>query len=73
MSTRGTNFLYDWISQKIPEAASADVISVADLTNRLFADAKAAGVSSDEIEEDTGSVYQAIFDAIVHHDGAVAD
>ena len=73
MSTCGTDFLYKWIGANVPETAGADIISVAELTQKLFADAKAAGISSVEIEEDTGSVYEAILDAIVHHDAGVAD
>lgn len=73
MSTRGTDFLYKWISNNVPKTAGADVISVAELTQKLFADAKAVGISSTEIEEDTGSVYEAILDAIVHHEPGLAD
>lgn len=73
MSTRGTNFLHQWISNNVPETVGADVISVAELTQKLFADAKALGISSTELEEDTGSVYNAIMDAIVHHDAGLAD
>ncbi|UVK57561.1 DUF768 domain-containing protein (plasmid) [Mesorhizobium sp. AR02] len=68
MSTRGTDFLQKWIGANVPRTAGADIISVAELTQKLFADAKAIGISSTEIEEDTGSVYEAILDAIVHHD-----
>ena len=73
MSTRGTDFLCNWISSNIPETVGADPISVADLTNKLLADAKAAGISSDEMEEDIGIVYEAILDALVHHDAGLAD
>lgn len=69
MSTRGIDFLHKWISKH----AGADIISVAELTEQLFADAKAVGISSNEIEEDTGSVYEAILDAIVHHETGLAD
>lgn len=68
MSTRGTDFLYKWIGANIPTTAGADIISVAELTQKLFADAKTVGISSVEIEEDTGSVYEAILDAIVHYE-----
>ncbi|AZV21583.1 DUF768 domain-containing protein [Mesorhizobium sp. M7A.F.Ce.TU.012.03.2.1] len=68
MSTRGTNFLHKWISQNVPETTSSDIISVAELTQKLFADAEAIGISSTEIEENTGSVYETILDAIVHYD-----
>ncbi|MFK0692232.1 hypothetical protein ACFX5Q_29185 [Mesorhizobium sp. IMUNJ 23033] len=73
MSVRGTNFLHKWISSNVPETVGADIISVADLTQKLFADAKAVEISSTEIEEDTGSVYEAILDAIVHHDAGLTD
>ncbi|OWK21307.1 DUF768 domain-containing protein [Mesorhizobium amorphae] len=67
MSTRGVNFLHKWIANNVPETVGAEVISVAELTQQLFADAKAVGISSVEIEEDTGSVYEVILDVIVHH------
>ncbi|WP_411971068.1 hypothetical protein [Mesorhizobium sp. BR1-1-6] len=73
MSTRGTNFLHKWISSNVPETVGADVSSVAQLTQKLFSDAKAAGISSTEIEEDTVSLYNAILDAIVHHEAGMAD
>ncbi|TRC98391.1 DUF768 domain-containing protein [Mesorhizobium sp. WSM4303] len=68
MSTRGTDFLCRWISTNVPETAGADIISAAELTQKLFAGAKAIGISSVEIEEDTGSVYETILDAIVRSD-----
>ena len=50
MSTRGTDFLYKWISANdVPETVGADIISVAELTQKLFADAKAIGIGSAEI------------------------
>ena len=72
MSTRGVNFLHKWISNNIPETVGADVLTVAELTQKLFADAKALGIGSAEIEEEAG-VYNAILDAIVHHDAGVED
>lgn len=47
MSTRGTNFLHKWLSSNVPETVSADVLSVAELTQA--ADAKAIGIGSVEI------------------------
>ncbi|QIA21501.1 DUF768 domain-containing protein [Mesorhizobium sp. AA22] len=72
MSTRGVNFLDQWIRSKVPETVGTDVISVSELTQMLFTDAKAAGIGSSEIEEDVGSVYEVIFDAIVHYDAGLA-
>ena len=73
MSTRGTDFLYKWIGANVPVTVGADIISVAELTQKLFEDAKAIGISCNEIEEDTGSVYEAILNAILHRDAGVAD
>lgn len=50
----------------------ADHISVSEMTYKLFADAKAVGISSAEIEEDTASAYNTILDAIVHYDASLA-
>ncbi|WP_245433406.1 hypothetical protein [Mesorhizobium sp. WSM3866] len=52
---------------------SADVLSVAEFIQELFGDAKSLGISSTELEEDTGSIYQAILDAIVHHEGGAPE
>ncbi|WP_245511369.1 MULTISPECIES: hypothetical protein [unclassified Mesorhizobium] len=46
---------------------------MAELTQKLFADAKAIGIGSSEIEEEIGSVYEVIFDATVHREADVAD
>ncbi|TPM09590.1 DUF768 domain-containing protein [Mesorhizobium sp. B2-3-7] len=56
-------FLDEWLSTKVH--ATADMISVAELTEQLFEDGKASGITSSEIEEGTGSVYEAILDAIM--------
>jgi hypothetical protein len=73
MSAHGTNFLHQWLTNNLPETAGKDVVSVAELTRKLFADARRQGISSAEIGEDNGSVYDVIVDAIVHHDAGLAD
>ncbi|PZV36290.1 hypothetical protein B5V02_24210 [Mesorhizobium kowhaii] len=35
MSTRGVNFLHKWISNNLPETVGADIMSVAELTQKL--------------------------------------
>ncbi|TPL75595.1 DUF768 domain-containing protein [Mesorhizobium sp. B2-3-13] len=65
MSTRGIKFLKQWIANNVPESATADVISIDELTHKLIADAKAIGIKRVEIDEDVDSVYRTIFDAIV--------
>ena len=68
MSTRGINFLDQWIASNVPETAKADVISVDELTHKLIADAKALGIKRGEIDEEVDSLYRTIVDAIVHDD-----
>ncbi|TPJ88124.1 DUF768 domain-containing protein [Mesorhizobium sp. B2-5-4] len=65
MSTRGIKFLKQWIANNVPENATADVISIDELTHKLIADAKAIGIKRVEIDEDVDSLYRTILDAIV--------
>ncbi|RWB54989.1 hypothetical protein [Mesorhizobium sp.] len=65
MSERGAEFFGKWITDNVMRGnVGADIISVAELTTKLFTDAKAAGISEDEIEEEIGSAYEAIRAAI---------
>jgi hypothetical protein len=73
MSARGTKFFQQWLSNNIPKEIGANIISVNELTHKLFTDAKALGIRRTEIEEDTGSVYEAILDATVHHEAGLAN
>ncbi|TIO71982.1 MAG: DUF768 domain-containing protein, partial [Mesorhizobium sp.] len=57
MSTRGTNFLHQWLANNQAGMVSADVLSIAEVIQQPFADAKSLGISSTELEEDTGSIY----------------
>ncbi|RNJ42431.1 hypothetical protein B5V01_07740 [Mesorhizobium erdmanii] len=68
MSSRGINFLDQWLADNIPETATADVISVDELTNRLLNDANRVGIKRIEIDEEVESLYRTILDAIVHYD-----
>jgi len=73
MSTRGINFLDEWLSDNLAGIIGHDIISVSEAIEKLFQDAKAAGISSTEIEEETGSVHETVLDAIVHHDPGLAE
>ncbi|WP_051371407.1 DUF768 domain-containing protein [Mesorhizobium loti] len=68
MTTRGLNFLHEWISNNVPETATADVVSVDELTHKLIADAKAVVIRRDEIDDEVDSIYRTLVDAIVHFD-----
>lgn len=67
MSTRGINFLHEWLSDNLATISGADVISVAESIDKIFRDAKLLGIGTEEIEEETGSVYETVLDAIVHY------
>jgi hypothetical protein len=73
MSARGAKFFQQWLSNNPPNTVGADAISASELTHKLFADARALGISSTEIEEDTGSIYEAILNAIVHHEASLVN
>lgn len=67
MSTRGINFLHRWISNNIPETAKSDVISIHELTHKLFFDAKRSG--SDAMKSTRKSrACTTVLDWIVHFD-----
>ncbi|MDX8521135.1 DUF768 domain-containing protein [Mesorhizobium dulcispinae] len=69
MSERGAEFFGKWITDNVMRGSvGADIISVAELTDRLFSDAKAAGISENEIEVEVGSAYEAILAAIMGRD-----
>jgi hypothetical protein len=65
MSKRGADFFGKWITDNVMRGnVGADIISVAELTTKLFANAKAAGIQEHEIEDEVGSAYEAILAAI---------
>ena len=73
MSTRGVNFLDQWITENIPETSQADAVSLSELTNRLFADAKAMGIKREEVDEEVASVYRVLVDAVIHFDPGIPE
>ncbi|MCZ8548044.1 hypothetical protein OOJ09_28035 [Mesorhizobium qingshengii] len=73
MSTRGIDFLDHWIANNVPETTKADVISVDELTHKLFVDAKALGIKREEIDEEVDSLYRTILDAIAHCDAGTPE
>ncbi|TIN12956.1 MAG: DUF768 domain-containing protein, partial [Mesorhizobium sp.] len=65
MSTRGADFLYHWISDHLPDRAPDDLLlTVTDLADEAMREADRQGIGADEIEEEIGSVYEAILHAI---------
>ncbi|TPK85171.1 DUF768 domain-containing protein [Mesorhizobium sp. B2-4-13] len=70
---RGARRVVDQLSNNGRHRPLGGGRSVAELTQKLFAYAKKVGISSTEIEEGAGSVYEAVLDAIVHHEAGLAE
>ncbi|GLQ76901.1 hypothetical protein GCM10007881_04170 [Mesorhizobium huakuii] len=68
MSTRGINFLHQWIANNVPETAKPDAVSISEITHMLFSDAKTVGIKREEIDEEVESLYRTLFDWIVHYE-----
>ncbi|MGX9147976.1 DUF768 domain-containing protein [Mesorhizobium sp. 128a] len=65
MSTRCVNFLDKWIPNNIPEMATADRVSVDELTHKVIADASRVGIKRSENDEAVSSLDRVLVDAIV--------
>ncbi|RJT26028.1 DUF768 domain-containing protein [Mesorhizobium waimense] len=73
MSTRGADFLHKWISEHMPEGPIDDPGRlVTDLADQAMRAADAAGIPIQEIDEEIGSVYEAIIHAVEHREGGLA-
>ncbi|WP_322414075.1 DUF768 domain-containing protein [Mesorhizobium huakuii] len=73
MSTRGINFLHQWIQNNVPETAKSDTVSISEITHKLFSDAKALSIKREEIDEEVDSLYRTLFDWIVHFEPGLTD
>ena len=64
MSIRGRRFLDDWIAGHLAIASSGDPIAASDLADEMMKAASVTGISPDEINEEVGSVFEVIFEAL---------
>ena len=71
MSKRGADFLQKWLSNNVPASGTItpNTVSVAELTQKLFADARALGITGEEIEEQSGSAYEVILHTLLPEAG----
>ncbi|MER8657362.1 hypothetical protein [Mesorhizobium sp. M0847] len=67
MSTRGINFLDRWMAEHLPNAMTDDPGAVSDLADEMMKSAEREGIGADEINEEVGSVYDVIFEAMHCH------
>lgn len=73
MSTRGINFLDEWMSEHLPDVMTDDPVAISDLADQAMKAADARGISADEITDEVGSIFEMIFDAMQHREGGAAD
>ncbi|WP_404926565.1 hypothetical protein [Mesorhizobium sp. ORM16] len=69
MSTRGVNFLDKWMARHLPTAMIDDPMAIGVLTEQAMKAATEAGISSDEIAEEVGGVFDVISEAMQHRYG----
>ena len=61
MSKRGSDFLYHWISDHLPDDPIIDpVLMVIDMAVDAKRAAETQGISGQEIDEEIGTIYQFI-------------
>lgn len=69
MSSRGVDFLENWIAKNVTALTpSDDPLRASNLAARCIAEAAAEGLTLEEIQPDSGSVESHIADAMVYLD-----
>lgn len=64
MSERGQNFLDRWIAKHLPNAMTDDPAAISDLADEAMKAAEREGISSREINDEVGSVFEVILEAM---------
>lgn len=72
MSTRGVNFFDKWLSENLPDDPTGDPVVISDLADKAMKAADQAGIPASDIEDEIGSVFEAIFDAMKNREGGLA-
>ncbi|WP_455707343.1 DUF768 domain-containing protein [Mesorhizobium sp. ORM8.1] len=57
-------FLHEWMDGNLPHHSSSDATLARELATRLASDAKEAGISSEEISEEVGSIFSTMYEAL---------
>lgn len=64
MSERGLKFLDKWLAEQLPIVARGGPIAASELADQLMTAAEKAGIGTDEINGEVGSVFEVIFEAM---------
>lgn len=73
MSTRGVNFLDNWMAEHLPNAITDDPMAIIYLTEEAIKAAEREGIPPEQITEEVGSVFDVILQAMQHRDGSRAE
>ncbi|MCV3210030.1 hypothetical protein OHD62_19500 [Mesorhizobium sp. YC-39] len=73
MTTRGINFLYEWMAEHLPNAMTSDPFAIRDFADNVTKEAEQSGITTYEIEEEVGNVFEVIFEAMLHRDGGLPE
>ncbi|RVD54285.1 DUF768 domain-containing protein [Mesorhizobium sp. M2D.F.Ca.ET.185.01.1.1] len=68
VSERGLKFLQEWMEGNLPHHSSSDTTLAKELASRLTGDAKKAGIRSEEISEEVGSIFSTMLEALGNSD-----
>lgn len=65
MSKRGSDFLYHWMSDRLPDAPIVDpVLLVIDMAVDAKREAEIQGIPGQEIDEEIGPIFEAIMQGL---------
>lgn len=64
MSTRGRKLLDDWIENHLTVSATGDPVAASDLADEMMKAAAGVGIVPDEINDEVGSAFEVIFEAM---------
>ncbi|WP_245458481.1 MULTISPECIES: hypothetical protein [unclassified Mesorhizobium] len=63
---RGRKFLDDWLANTLPDVTVGSPIAASDLADQMMKAAGEVGIAASEVNEEVGSVFEVIFEAITH-------
>lgn len=66
---RGRKFLDDWIAKNLPDETVGDPIAASDQADQMMKAAGGVGIAPSEVNEEVGSVFEVIFEAMAHRRG----
>ncbi|WP_033839026.1 DUF768 domain-containing protein [Mesorhizobium loti] len=69
MTTRGINFLDEWMAEQLPDTIIDDPMAIGVLAERAVQAAGKEGIPTTDISEEVPSVFEVIAEAMDHREG----